>query len=363
MNIRDRVRQTATNDGVTPTAFDLSAGAAVATFQAFEDAYDVSSVSSGTKTFASLPLLIEKADGSGWQIQISTVTFTWVGPAAGAGTWAVSGTLYASSTGAALSYAADEEVTVSLVAAASMTSSMQLRPLDPPSGAEHFDDGSYFPRLNTGLLAIGENAYGNGTDAVAIGVAANASGTASFALGNGVFINNAYALGSGAPGAFANNALVQTVGFVQPTGFLAGAAVQAVTFDRGILNGLTTDATPTNLGVDVTGTGTLSNTDSMYCDAGLHVIEGDLTAISDSGEMKAWHIKVVVRTELDYSAAAIVGTPVTDELYESAGATTWAVTPAVNTGTQYFTLGVTGAAATNIAWAFTYTAKYHTLYV
>jgi hypothetical protein len=139
--------------------------------------------------------------------------------------------------------------------------------------------------------------------------------------------------------------------------------VQYATFDRGVMNGLTTDATPTNLAVDVEGTGALSNSDTLYCDAGLHVIEGDLTAVADNGDMRAWHIKVVVRTELDYSAAAIVGTPAVDDLYASAGASTWDATPAVDTATQEFSLGVTGEAATNIAWAFAYTAKYNTVYV
>lgn len=363
MNIRDRVKQSATNDGVTPTTFDLSAGSVPEGYVGFADAYDTSDLLSGSKTLTGVPLLVEKADGA-WQVLIGVVTFTWTGPGAGEGTWSFSGTFYSSSTGAVLSFAAAEVVTVSVATAAFLLSSLALRPIVPPATTDEHFDGSHFPRLaSDALAAIGTGAYASANGAVAIGDGAIASQEHAIALGAGVFAGMPHALVAGAPGAFASSPVVHTVGFGQSPGFGSGMMTQYLTFDRGIRNALTVDATPGKLIVDIAGFGGFPNSGDIYCDAGLTIIEGEVVAIAMNGDMKVWHVKVMVRTELDWSASAVVGVPVKDELYATAGAASWDLTNIVNSATNMFSLQATGEAAKNIAWSFAYTAKFNTVYI
>jgi hypothetical protein len=332
MQVRDRVKQTATHSGGT---FDLAVGAAADGHVTFADAYGFSGLSAGAFLWNDVPLLIERANGE-WQVALARLNRD-DSPVVQTLNTVV---FYSSSTGSALVFDASEEVTISLVPAAVMFSAFALAPLDVPAGDQHRDSSVFYPYVGPagtgGLLAIGQGSSAAGLKAVAIGDNAGAGYAYAAAIG-GKNINAMTAAG-----------LASGIGFVE---FFAGAMEHWLTAERCVLNAATPDATPKAMGLSEDGSTNILNSDSIYCDAGITRVKGSIVAISAAGDMKVWDVDFAAKTTLDYATTALFGSLTKTVVNADAGAAAWDFGITFDSPTNTCVVEVTGAAATNIVWA------------
>lgn len=366
MNYRDRVKQTATtSDGLT---LDLYAGTADAGYLTFREAYKMSTAPTGAvRTYSDQFLLIERSNGE-WQIILAVTSYN---PDTLALT--ATGTFYASSTGAALTFTPSESVTVSLTPSASVLWAVAVGALSPPSLAGHeFDSYSsaydgLFPRVTaSGLLAVGERAYAGALDAIALAPKAKANVDGAINFVRNLQMSSKYSLATGLRQGVNAQALmgldlVHNIGLTGVSIFTSSE--QSFDFDRGILNCHTSNATATDFTNDFDGT-VSGTSNAIFCDAGITIFEGDVTAYqlvaTGVGDYKVWHVKFAVYTDVDYVATQIIGTPEITELAASAGAATWGVSAVLVSATNNtVSLRATGEAAKNISWGFHYLGKYH----
>jgi len=116
--------------------------------------------------------------------------------------------------------------------------------------------------------------------------------------------------------------------------------------------GTTTDATPTDLTND--GTGSFSGSNGLLLDfgAGPGVVgyEAMLVAHSTSGEHLFSTTKNVASYDLSGPTAALLGTDTFTVVDDSAGASAWVVTTVVDPTTMYLYFQVTGDIGTTITW-------------
>lgn len=333
MNFGDRVKQagTATSDAV----YVLS-GAADSGYKTFFDGLNIPTLAAlaGAPEWHDVPILVES--GANWQLVTATV-------------WRSSTTndvaikdavVRSSSTGAALGLTGSAPVTLSIVPTKHAFNGFWAPPITHASALLDYQNR---PNGVTGAaFAAGYRAQAMDTGAVAMGQRAECSTAFGAAIGG----YNARAWHGG-----------QVVTGIARTTLGAVSAINHL-IANGVLNALTTDATPTNLAFNH-NEGTAAGSDAVYCMAGLTTIEGMLSAVQRStGDRKLWSFRIVAETNELYTTTTLVEETFTS-VVASAGAATWAIDAVPNSGTNSVVLQATGEAAKTLTWACTYTIHYH----
>jgi hypothetical protein len=347
MQIRDRVKQTAT--ATSDTAYVLTAGVAEDGHRTFATAYEFPAAAVDA-TYSNVPVLVETAAGA-WQIVICQLLRDDPSNAV----TLQNGVVYASSTGSPLGLTGSAPVVVSVVPTEALFGQLAIKPrpvYDPPGTAgtdQDFGVTNYLtshPMLkNGGLFALGPSSRATALESIALGIQANAWIEHSFVAGG-------FAAYSGAPGESAAG-----LGVANYASALATSALTA----RGAQVANTTDATPVNLDYSY-GLHPNTTVDSGWMvNSGITRLVGTLSAYDTSGNSKVWAVDVTFQTSPDYSATVVL-TQSFVELYEHASATGWTAAASADSGSNYGFIGVTGAAATNIAWGFIYEAHRHEVY-
>lgn len=334
--VRTRVKQTATY--VTATSkFTLTGGTAADGHRTFIAAYDPSS-SGSINTWYSVPLLIEKANGT-WQIGSGDLTINFSGQHY-VENFVVSES--SSTANAALSISDGEVVDVSVVPSAQAFRGMAVR--------GYVDAGYFDPHLGGsgqfGLMAVGPSTSATGRYATGFGENLNSGGDFSYMFGRFAYAMNSVELGLW-NGSWDRN-------FDASVTTQSGACLL-------VRNAVTTDATATALEyVRLSGTG---NAD-LYCDAGLVYWKAIVIGTTAAGVRKVWEYSWMTWTDYDYNPTEILGTPVKTELHEDAGATSWDIAvELVGVGaSNEVQLKVTGAAATVINWTARIDTTHHNIY-
>lgn len=317
MNIADRVKQDGT---ATSDAIYVLSGAAADGHVTFETGFQVPTVGDlgGTPTWDNVPILVES--GTDWQIITATLQRDGSGVVS-----ILNGVVRASSTGSALGLTGSAAVTLTVVPSYwsfGMVDFAQRTPTD--------DVDLYTQRPKAsggGLMALGPRSFASKTHATAQGQNAYAHAPYEDVLGCGNWPD-----GEG------------------------GAAMRG----RSVMMAKTVDATATKLSA-ADEFGAIASSNAISTDSGLYVIRGTLTAIDHtSGDKKLWDIAFAIETEFDYSATALFGTLTKTVVNADAGASAWDV--AVTVSGNAFSVEVTGEAATEISWVFSYDAHYHIVY-
>lgn len=339
MQIRDRVKQTGT--ATSDTAYVLTGGAAESGYQTFATAFDFPAPGADT-TYSNVPVLVETA--TAWQIVVCQLLRDDPSNAV----LLQNGVVYASSTGAPLGLTGAAAVTVSVVPSEALFGQFAIAPRPAytaeTDGADNGSgDATTHPYLdNSGLLAYGPGSRANGLHTLALGYRATVDHALASVLGG-------YRLYSGAPGEQNSG-----VGIVDVAS--AGVAVMRA---RGAYSAHTTDATATKLAFRYGPSPATSVQQGWSIQDGVTVLTGTLTAVATAtGNKKVWDVTVVFgNTGGTVTALASTFT----EVYEHGSATGW--TPAATVVGTTGHIEVTGAAATDISWGFTYDAHRHEVYV
>lgn len=384
MSSRDRAGQTAIATG--QYAFNLTGGTALTDLLLFEHAFQVPTTAmiGGTVYWYDVPVLVKPTSGAAagsFALMYCTLARNGAG-------------------GLTLTSSADDCVqtstfdnTAKTFTALPIASSDAVEVLCVPVGMGLIDvrgrtrltapadgvDGTSAARLlrsETALLAIGQGAMAGSPSlpaahAVAIGDLAEVTNKGGYALGYAGYVGSPYA---GVVGGYRSQS-----GYAYGVGhgmngvlLLQAGTTPAEAWTNSVhafLATATTDATPATLKAydpllaAAPDTPAIAGHDALYCDAGLTVFEGVLTAIdADSGDMKRWFLKWSVRTTMNYATTSLFGTLDKGTPQEDAGAAAWDVAITTDSGTNTCSVEVTGAAATEIVWQFSFRLHQLTVY-
>lgn len=326
MKIADRAKQaaTATSDAV------YVLGAASTNHLTFFSALRMptNAESGGTVTYENVPILVEVFSGStltSWQVITATVSRNSSDVVS-----VIDGVFRNSSTGSALGLTGGAACVLTIVPSMWSFNMADFGVRTPTGKADGFVQQ---PKAsNGGLMALGPRTQAANKHAVAMGQNAATYQAYEFILGAGNLPDFAASGGGQA---------------------MRGHCVMMIK---------TADATPTKLAAQ-DEFGSISSSSDPYVDSGVLVVRGVLTGIDDAtGDIKVWDIAFQVATTFDYATTALKGSLVKTETYEDAGATAWDVTVTPDSGTNSYSIQVTGEAATNITWVFTFTTHYHVVY-
>lgn len=361
MHLRDRVKQTAF--AISDTEYLLDGGVAADGMQTFQAAYKIDTTTTQVNKVKWPGLVVLVESGSNWQTVRCMLQRD--NNAGGYAIKLLNGVVEESSTGAPLGLTGSQEVKVSLAASAAFFRNIAVAPAPTPAsflelmdgwntgsarapsvrGSDPEMNGGVGPTTPNGLLAIGDGAHAAHTGAVAIGREVNASYPHSWVTGyRGHSMNAAMQVHCLGRAYFANNVW------------------QEVFHGRGIMNRNTTDATPGKLGV-YDENGLVASSQDLYLDSGVHTFEGTLTAVDPAtGDRKWWTLQFAISTSINYATTALFGALTKTVVQADAGAAAWDVTVLTDNATNTFAIQVTGEAAKNLSWAFTYDMHHHVVY-
>lgn len=317
MNIADRVKQSGT---ATSDAIYVLSGAAASGRLTFLAGFAFPTVGDmgGDLDIPDVPILVDY--GTDWQIITATVRRDSTGVAS-----ILNGVVRASSTGSALGLTGAAAVNLTVV---DSYWQHNLAAFGIRTWADNAERFVQLPRVSGGgLMALGPRSFSSKTHATAQGQNAYAHAPYEDVLGCGNWPD-----GEG------------------------GAAMRG----RSVMMAKTVDATATKLSA-ADEFGAIASSNAISTDSGLYVIRGTLTAIDHtSGDKKLWDIAFAIETEFDYSTTALFGSLTKTVVQADAGASAWDV--AVTISGNAFSVEVTGEAATDISWVFSYNAHYHIVY-
>lgn len=346
MNLRDRVKQTAT--ATSDTEYVLTGGVAATGHLTFAAAFKLSTMQVGTHTYRNVPLLVQT--DTDWQVVIADVVFV----SGGSDTATISnGTVYGSSTGAALGLTGDAPVTITLSETVEHLGLLALGRPDPfTTDAEALPGiGVAFlrPLLTDGaLMALGRGARAAAKNAVAIGAGAFANDEHAVALGDSI-------------GPYRAGELAFGIGNADLGG---GYGEQFVAASRGVMNAKTADATPTTMGLTDRDGVLLTGSGAMGCFAGLTHVKAVVSCVElATGDCARWDVEFAVNTHPSTWASAFFGTAtITADPANAAGLSTADVDVTVDSVNNSASFEVTGVAAKTLLWACTYDAHHNEVY-
>jgi hypothetical protein len=394
MSTRDRAGQTATATGAY--AFNLAGGTVIAAdMLLFEQAFQVPTVAQlpGTYSWYDVPVLVKPTSGAAageWALMYCTLKRDGSGglTLTSSADNCVSTSDFNNTTKVftALSIANTDTVEVYCVPIGNGLLDVRGRtrisdPVNSP-GSHSSLDALRVVRAPAALLAVGQGAAagtatgGAATGAVAIGDGARAIASFSYALGYQASVGSSfykYSAVLGGYGAYPA-ALAQTVSGVSIIELLQGGTTPVfleLIHGKGVLCAVTTNATPVVLQMfspETAGapdTPAVAGSEELYMESGITTFEGVLTAFNPAnGDAKRWFTRFAVKVSTDYTTTTLFGSIDKGTPQNDAGAAAWDfdVIPDPG-GSNFITIEVTGAAATEIAWHFTYSVAYHVTYI
>jgi hypothetical protein len=345
MIFADRVKQTALVTAYASSVYtiNLDSGAAVSGFRTFREGFNVPTVAAqpGTITNIVIPVIIEK--GSDWIAGLGNFTRNATG-ALGDLTLTLDSNAFTTQRNAGGNIFNGDTVTIYAGASAGHSSGVKTR-----------GDvvGSFFSYLGAdGEVSIGRSSLADGKHGVAIGNTATVSGAYSVSIGSGVSggkqltHNRGQGIGDYGPHSdnFGLNLGAKTVG--------AYGAADVYQWNENSLRQLvTTNATPANMvayNID-SNDAAIANSDELYCDSGVSFFSAIITAFQVSTDVtKVWRLEFALKTKMDYSSSAFVGSVVKTVLGTDSGAASWDVAAAISGNAAV--IQATGEAAKDILW-------------
>lgn len=397
MSTRDRAGQTAT--ATSAYAFDLAGGtAAAADLLVFEQAFQVPTVAqmAGICNWFDVPVLVKPTSGAAsgeWALMYCTLSRDGAGAltlTSSADQCTATSTFDGTAkTFTALSIANTDTVEVYCVPMGHSLMDLRGRNglTDPTHGIGDSNFGAPTPdnrviRAAPALLAIGAGATAGNINpanqaahAVAIGDSAKAMEAGAYVLGYKGYLSVSYsAILAGSGAYFYNDFEVGSgVGVVELLQAGTTPTWNETQWTKGVMQVATTGTTPAFLTThdpDVAAapdTPAITGVEERYVDSGIYTVQGVLTAYDPAtNDAKRWFVRFSVKQPVDYSAPTLFGAIDKGTPQEDAALTTadFDVIPDPNTdGSNMFVIEVTGVAAKELVWQFTYTSSLHTVYI
>lgn len=362
MIVADRVKQTALVTAFSSSIYtiNLDSGAAATGHRTFRVGLNVPNTTAvpGVINNRLVPVIVES--GVNWMSGMALVSRDGAG-ALGNLTLTLDGTQDTFSTNSLGAITNGSTVTIYVGENAGLRSGVRVR--GDQISASGFD---YVFFGTDSEVALGRSSRALGIKAIAIGYNADATGADAVAIGNAIDAIRQLAHVRGHTiadyGPHSDNfglnldpVVVGAYGNINTT----------IINENSIRTAVTTNATPVKVAArDIyTPASTLANSDDFYCDSGVSVFLATITAFEPATDVtKVWKLEFAVKTKLNFSASAFVGTQVKTVMGTDTGSATWDVAAVLVGASEHVAIEVTGEAAKNIFWTASVKAHRNVIY-